>query len=33
MSTNLTDFPDTVSPSRDDEELAIASSRIIAKFV
>ncbi len=33
MSTNLTDFPDTVSPSRDDEELAIASSRSIAKFV
>jgi excisionase family DNA binding protein len=33
MSTNLTDFPDTVSPSRDDEELAIASSRIIAKIV
>jgi excisionase family DNA binding protein len=33
MSTNLTDFPDTVFPSRDDEELAIASSRSIAKFV
>ena len=33
MSTKLTDFPDTVSPSRDDEELAIASSRSIAEFV
>lgn len=33
MSTNLTDFPDTVSPSRDDEELALASSRSIAKIV
>jgi excisionase family DNA binding protein len=33
MSTNLTDFADTVSPSRDDEELAMASSRSIAKIV
>ena len=33
MSTNLTDFADTVSPSRDDEELALASSQNIAKSV
>jgi excisionase family DNA binding protein len=33
MSTILNDFPDAVSPSRDDEELAIASSRSIAKIV
>ncbi len=33
MSTTLNDFPDAVSPSRDDEELAIASSRSIAKIV
>ncbi len=33
MSTILNDFPDAVSPSRDDEELAIASSRSIARIV
>ena len=33
MNTNLTDFSDTVSPSRDDEELALASSCSIAKIV
>ena len=33
MSTILNDFPDAVSPSRDDEELAIVSSRSIAKIV
>ena len=33
MSTILNDFLDAVSPSRDDEELAIASSRSIAKIV
>lgn len=33
MSVIPSDFPDAVSPSRDDEELAIASSRSIARIV
>jgi hypothetical protein len=33
MSASLNDFPDAVSPSRDDEELGIASSRRIARIV
>jgi|SanBayMetagenome_1026888.scaffolds.fasta_scaffold00138_14 hypothetical protein len=33
MSDGRNDFPDAVSPSRDDEELALASSQNIAKLV
>lgn len=33
MSIIPSEFPDVVSPSRDDEELAIASSRSIARLV
>ena len=33
MSDGRNDFPDAVPPSRDDEELALASSQNIAKSV